>query len=281
MPVLDAAETLGEQLGALAAQDYAGDWEVVIADNGSTDGSVELARRWADRLPGVRVLDACGDGTGPNIARNGGARAARGDFLVFCDADDVVSTSWLSALVAAGRSADIVAGKLEIETLNDRRVLAWNETCSWDKRNPVRDFLHLVSTASCGLWANVFRDLGGFREELTIGEDKDLAWRANLRGHRIADAPDALVAYRYRSSARESARQHYAYGRSNPRLYRLYREAGMPRTRLKDVLAAWTWLIVNVPTLAWSADRRGLWAIQAGQRVGQIVGSLHYRVLYL
>ena len=47
----NAAATIGEQLEALSRQDYAGPWEVVLADNGSTDDSVAVARQWEDRLP--------------------------------------------------------------------------------------------------------------------------------------------------------------------------------------------------------------------------------------
>ena len=122
MPVLDAAATLGAQLDALAGQDYEADWEVVIADNGSTDGSQEVAKKWAQTRPNVRLIDASSQGRGPNHARNAGANAATGDFLAFCDADDVVSASWLSALADAARGADVVAGRLDVQELNERMV---------------------------------------------------------------------------------------------------------------------------------------------------------------
>jgi glycosyltransferase involved in cell wall biosynthesis len=90
---LNEVHTLGEQLDALSRQQWH-DWEVIIADNGSTDGTQELARSFADRL-NITVLDAS-DEPGSGYARNEGARAASGDALLFPDADDVVADDWLA-----------------------------------------------------------------------------------------------------------------------------------------------------------------------------------------
>ena len=281
MPVLDAAETLGAQLDALAQQDYDGDWEVIVADNGSTDGSQEVARRGLETLPNGRMIDASSQGRGPNFARNAGANAARGDFLAFCDADDLVSPSWLGALADAAKGADVVAGALEMEQLNDSVVVEWNETLPFDKGHPAFDFLPFVSTANCGIWLDAFRDLRGFRQEITSAEDKELAWRAQLSGQRLVRAADAVVSYRYRSSVRASASQHFRYGLAYPALYRLFRAHGFSRPSLGKALVAWAWLIVCLPSLLWSVRVRGLWATQAGLRFGYILGSIRHRVMFL
>src|SRR6266516_649107 len=107
VPVLDAAEHLPQQLEALAGQDYPGPWEAVIADNGSTDGSVELALRRLGDLPGGRLVRA-ERARSASHARNAGAAEARGDFLAFCDADDVAHCEWLTELAAAARQGDLV-----------------------------------------------------------------------------------------------------------------------------------------------------------------------------
>jgi glycosyltransferase involved in cell wall biosynthesis len=281
IPVLDATETLEAQLRAVAAQDFAGDWEVVVADGGSTDGGVELAQRWAAGLARARAVDVSVAGRGPEITRNAGARAAGGDFLAFCDADDVAAPGWLSALVAAGREADIAAGWLDVESLNAAGVRAWHETPAWDSRHPFRSFLPHVSSANLGVWRDVFWDIGGFTEGMAGAEDRELAWRAQLDGRRVARAPDAVVAYRYRPTPRATALQHFGWGRAEPRLYRRFRRAGLRRTRLRDALRAWAWLVVSVPALPWSERRRGMWAAQAGLRAGQLVGSVRNRVVFL
>src|SRR5579864_1647403 len=65
------AETLPKQLDALAAQDWPGWWQVVVVDNGSTDGTAEVARRWADRISNLEVVDAS-QRRGQAYARNVG-----------------------------------------------------------------------------------------------------------------------------------------------------------------------------------------------------------------
>src|SRR5436190_10421104 len=117
IPVRNAARLLADQLYALAAQDYDGHWEVVVADNGSSDGSAAVARRLARRLPSLRVVDASGRrGVGP--ARNAGAAAAGGDLLAFCDADNVADRGWLGEIVRAATSADLVVGATIVDRVN-------------------------------------------------------------------------------------------------------------------------------------------------------------------
>lgn len=106
MPCLNEAETLaaciGKARGFLARTGIAG--EVVIADNGSTDGSQDLARSL-----GARVVDVPERGYGAALA--GGIQAARGRFVIMGDADDSYDFANLDAFVAALRNgADLVMG---------------------------------------------------------------------------------------------------------------------------------------------------------------------------
>src|SRR5436309_9736329 len=97
IPMRNAAATIAEQLEALVDQDFTGEWEVVVADNGSTDDSRDIVRRFADRLPDLRVLDAS-QAVGAAHARNVALREARGDVFVVTDADDVVDRGWVTAM---------------------------------------------------------------------------------------------------------------------------------------------------------------------------------------
>jgi glycosyltransferase involved in cell wall biosynthesis len=86
-PVWNAEGTLGEAVASLRAQTR-GDWEMLLVDDGSTDGSRALAERLAAGEPRIRLL-GWPDNRGAAAARNAGIRAARGRFIAFLDADDL------------------------------------------------------------------------------------------------------------------------------------------------------------------------------------------------
>jgi glycosyltransferase involved in cell wall biosynthesis len=94
----------------------------VISDNGSTDQSVAIARSYADRLPGLIVVDSSAR-TGAGYARNVGTRSTSARLLVFCDADDEAAPGWLAAMVAALAHDDFVAGRFDAIKLNDAGTL--------------------------------------------------------------------------------------------------------------------------------------------------------------
>ena len=279
VPVRDAAAHLPAQLAALARQDHTGDWEVVIADNGSRDGSVDVARRWLDRLPAARLVRATAR-RGPSHARNAGAAAARGDFLAFCDADDVAAPGWVGAMAAAAPGGDVVAGDVGPAQLNDELRRSWHRVTPRERALAGLGFLSHASGTSTGVWADVFAALGGFDENVPVGEDIEFSWRAQLAGHRLAHAPDAVVHERYRRRLRDVIAQHVRYGTAGPLLYRRFADAGMPGSRLTGAALAWASLAGRLPILPWSARARGRWAIDAGLRFGHLAGSVRHRVLY-
>ncbi len=109
IPVHNVAATLGAQLDALADQDYRGDFEVIVADNLSTDRTRDVIASFSSRLPGLRLVKAF-EKQGASYARNVGTRAATGDLILGCDGDDVVLGGWVSGLVDALSRFDIVGG---------------------------------------------------------------------------------------------------------------------------------------------------------------------------
>jgi glycosyltransferase involved in cell wall biosynthesis len=87
---LDAERFLPEAIRSVVAQTY-DRWELVLVDDGSTDGSSEIARTCAERHGG-RVRVVCHEGrrnAGMSASRNAGVRASRGEYVAFLDADDV------------------------------------------------------------------------------------------------------------------------------------------------------------------------------------------------
>jgi glycosyltransferase involved in cell wall biosynthesis len=280
IPCRNGARTLGGQLAALARQDYAGSWEVVLADNGSTDGSAAIAEAWRERLPDLRIVDAPRPGI--NVARNAGVRASRGRSVALCDTDDEVGPGWLRGLVdGMAKGEDLVGGCLDLYPMNSR-LPPGRRT----RRTALADglsFLPWPEGANIAFSRELFDRLGGFDETFFSGGDEiEFAWRAQLAGYSLGFVPDAVVHYSVRSSAGRVFRQFLGYGSSHAHLYRHFRHHGMPRSRTKLVLGRWLWILAHAPAaILRRGEEREAVVRRAGIALGRMRGSLKHRVLYL
>jgi hypothetical protein len=280
IPLRNGGEWIGDQLEALAAQDYRGAWEVVVVDNGSTDRGPRVARSFAPRLPGLHVVDA-GGRRGINHARNVGVRAARGDLLLFCDADDVVAAGWIGAMVEAAAGSDVVGGRLRWDLLNDEHVLARHPVGEMTGLSVAHDYLPYPAGGNLAVWATVARELG-WDERFPYGSsDQEFGWRAQLAGFRVSFAACGVVQQRFRAGVLALAWQQFRHGMSGPALVRAFGDRGVPGPDNRAAVERWRWLLVHAGHL-WRSDRlRGEWIRRASFRAGRLAGSVRHRTLCL
>ncbi|HEY5011751.1 MAG TPA: glycosyltransferase [Acidimicrobiia bacterium] len=277
IPCLNAADVLSRQLDALSSQEWDGSWDVIIADNGSTDATAAIAQSYQGRLPSLRILDAS-DRRGRQYACNAGARVA-GRSIVFVDADDEIAPGYIAAVGKALAEHPIVAARIDDSTLNDGWILeSRSGTQSADLQHGL-GFLPFGSGGTLGVQNPVFEDLGGFADNMHYAEDVDFCWRAQLAGVPIHFVSDAVVRYRYRPSLRSMYRQHRNFGRASALLYRTYRGRGMPGRATKASLREW-WGTSKGLLLIRSRADAARWARRLGRSVGRLQGSAHYRVWY-
>jgi len=219
---LNGATTLPETLASLAAQVDAPAWELVLADNGSTDGTQGLFLDWAAHHPGMtaRLVDTSAR-RGRAHCVNAGIRAAAGDRLLFVDADDTVEPGWLAGMARALDRHDFVASRLDTRRLN----AAWvSELRKTDQHHDLPRLLHApfcvhAGGATLGFHRHVFDALGGFDPTLQALEDDDFCVRAHLAGFDLHLVADAVYNYRFRCEPREIYRQarEYAHARASIR----------------------------------------------------------------
>jgi len=278
IPCRDGEATLGEQLSALADQRWSGEWEVVVADNGSRDGSRRVAESFASRLPALRVVDA-GDRAGAAHARNRGAAAANGDLLLFCDADDVVGSGWLAAMVRALEDHPFVASRFEFARLNSgiTRIAAHPQESGLNPYD-YPPFLPHAGGSGLGVRREIHERVGGFDEDFPYLEDTDYCFRIQLAGVELYFVAEAVVHVRMRGDLRSAFRQMANSGKHNVQLYARYRDHGMPRLGALPGALRWGKLVATAPLLVTARGRRK-WIPQLGWRLGRLSGCFAYGVL--
>ncbi|WP_027501537.1 glycosyltransferase [Rhodococcus sp. UNC363MFTsu5.1] len=283
IPAYNAREVIDGQLEALAAQDYAGEMEVVVGDNRSTDGLGDhLAGHPLRERLRLRHVDAP-DAQCASHARNAGVAAANGEFLAFCDADDRAHPGWLSALVEAAREFDMVSGGLETGSINPPEIAERVDMAAPEQGFAFPGFLAFASGSNCGVWRDVFDAVGGWDESLLrAGEDMDFSWRVQLAGYTLGHAPKAMTAYRLRTSYRALWDQSVSYGEVDPLLFERYRSDGFRRNLLALPVVA-VLLVIRNPLLPRALTRlpRGQWLTYLARMVGRVRGSIRHRVWFV
>jgi len=272
IPARNSASTLGIQLGALALQEGAGPFEVIVADNGSTDDTANVVAQWTARVPGLRMVDASGR-PGPCATRNIGAAAARSSKLLFCDADDAVQPGWVRAMTAALDDHVIVGGKMRDDALNEPDVQAWFPEIPAALFTKF-DLMPYASGANMAVRRDALDEVGGWDETLKNATDADLCFRIQRSlGTDLGFAPDAVVQYRYRSDLRSLYANLRRYGRADYELLERHRHAGMQAPSLKSHVRSIGWLVVHSPDLVRGRAARGGWVRRFGVTVGRLEGA--------
>ena len=269
IPTYNAAHIIGQQLGALAGQVDAPPFEVIVADNNSTDDLAAAVRAWADRLD-LRVVDAS-RAQGVSVARNVGIEHAVTDRILICDADDVVAPTWVRAFHDALDTHPLASGPAETVSLS-------GPSANWVPIDESSTGLYETwGGRTYGLGGNtamrreVWEAIGGFDEHYPAGaEEIDFAWRAWDLGHRFAYVPDALLHYRIRTDLRGVLRQQYDSGRGTATLYAKFRPAEVSPKSLPRRIHHELLLLKQFPWRGSSDDRRSwltLMAFEAGKLV--------------
>jgi len=177
--------------------------EVVLVDNGSTDGSEAFVR---ERYPWVRVL-SLGTNRGFAGGNNAGAAGYAGDYLIFLNNDTVVQRGWLTALVSAAERSNAAIATSRLVRSNDPAILdsagdgylRCGGAYKIGQGQPAASAsLSREVFGACGaaflIRTDLFHQLGGFDESFfVVYEDVDLSYRARLTGARVIYAADAVV----------------------------------------------------------------------------------------
>jgi glycosyltransferase involved in cell wall biosynthesis len=232
IPAHNAEVTLGECIEACLAQERSG-FEVIVVDDGSTDATPRIAQEYA-----VHYIRQ--DQSGPAAARNRGAQAARGAYLVYTDSDCAPESGWLARLLerfdegtvaVGGTYTNAEAGNLLADFVHEEIVM---------RHATFNDEVDFLGSFNVAYRKDAFEAAGGFDESFKAasGEDNDLSYRLTEYG-KLRFAPEARVAHHHPTRVLPYLRTQYRHGYWRVKLYTKHpdRTSGDRYARRFDLLA--------------------------------------------
>lgn len=221
IPSYNRPEQLARCLEAAAAQD-AGDYEVIVVDDGSPSPLNSVCSQFGDRVRCVRQENA-----GPARARNTGARSTNATFLAFTDDDCRPRRDWLSNLIAANAGeTDRMVGGLVVNALpGDPYASASQALCDflYDYFGADEGEMPFFTSNNIGVSREGFERLGGFDEtfDRAAAEDRDFGIRWREHGGSLVFSQDAVIDHFHAMTLGKYWRQHSNYGAGAFRLHQL------------------------------------------------------------
>lgn len=209
---------------------------------------------------------------GPSYARNAGWKAATGEFVLFCDSDDVVGNNWVDFLAVGLESRDLLGGPLDYELLNTKSLRSWQPDRTLGLSSKF-GFLPYIATCNMGVKAELLKSLDGFDEGLTTGEDIDFCWRAQISGTNVGFSKQAYVSYRLRSTFRGSFAQSYDYAKGDLVLREKF-ASEIPKSLSSNLIWIFMYSLVSVFASLLKIREYRKFASKLGYWLGLSIGML-------
>jgi len=225
VPVRDQSEKLKECVKSLQELSYPRDkYEIIVVDDGSV---IPVKQEIMDANIRIIRFDRS---RGPAAARNSGFLHSSGEILGFLDADCCADKNWLNELIPFFQIMTIgVIGGFVDSYYNIKFLERYEKVNS--PLNLGNNFIFQIENAStfyvpsCNMLVSrqAFTAIGGFNEELQVGEDVDLCWRLRDKGYLTIYAPVGKVSHKHRSKLSQMMKRRFDYGTSESILYNLHK----------------------------------------------------------
>lgn len=229
IPVYNKAEFVSETIASALAQSYKA-IEIVLVDDGSTDGSLHILQEFATQYPDkIILIEQKNKGVSP--ATNAGIKAASGDYLQFLDADDLLSPQKIEKQVDLLKNqGKLVMASCKWLTFGDNleNHQNWNLIVFKEYPNPIELLLDLYNGGEMmqpGVYLcskELMEKAGAWNEKLTINQDGEFFMRVLLQADQVFFEPTGKVYYRKPGEANVSQQKSYQAAASLLESYRCY-----------------------------------------------------------
>jgi GT2 family glycosyltransferase len=240
IPAYNAGKTLPDTLIALRNQSvFQDDYEVIVVDDGSTDETATVAQHF-----GVNCISQ--PNLGPAAARNQGAREARGEIILFTDADCVPDQDWIRQMTLPFRNERTVGVKGVYRTHQAELAARFAQAEFEDRYDLLQKVaaIDMVDTYSAAFRKEIFINIGLFDESFPFAnnEDTEFSYRLCATGYLLEFNPKALVYHWHQDSFAKYLRLKFKRGYWRMVVYRKY-----PEKVFKDT---YTPIVIKLQTLA-------------------------------
>lgn len=276
IPVYNGETTIVACIESVLKQTYPKDkYEVIVVDNNSADGTVELLGKYSDHL--TRYSESK---PGVAAARNRGIASARGKSIAFIDADCVAHQDWLANLIRPLRNDTIgmVGGQIRT-THPDNPIERFGDSIHDHARAITELDIPYVVGMNAAARREVLQKVGLFDEQYIRFQDGELSLRMSGLGYEFFYVPDAIVYHENETSLpglfKEGCTHGYYSIKGHKQYSRYLKECGHRRNRFNSFRA----LFHELRSYVTGCDRRTSTyriVFEAGKSVGKIGGSIRY-----
>ncbi|MBU3957701.1 MAG: glycosyltransferase [Nanoarchaeota archaeon] len=229
IPCYNAESAILRTLEALDNQTAKG-FEVILADDGSQDRTVSIAKSFKPR--NFKLIVIPGKHAGPAAQRNRGAEKAKGGILLFTDSDCVPDGNWVEEMAKPFSDKNIVGVSGAYKTLNKNKLIArfeGYEIARRHERMAKQKYINFIGSFSAGYRKAVFKKFGGFSSEFkrADAEDPELSFKIAKAGCKMVFNPNAIVAHPHVASLKKFWNQKFSRGYWRVLLYKKHPEKMM------------------------------------------------------
>jgi len=226
IPVRNRPQEIRACLTSLAKLNYPAEKiEILVVDDCSSDSTPTVIREFPVKLLALKMHRQA------SFCRNIAAGHANNEILAFIDSDCEADPDWLLDLTPVFREKSIAAvgGMIDsFYTINQldqyEKVQSSLTISSWYKRSNELDRFFYVPSCNFLVRRDCFKALGGFKNDLHVGEDVDLCWRIQNSGHQVDYRPVGTIFHKHRNRLQAFCHRRFDYGTSEPQLQKRHKD---------------------------------------------------------